>query len=91
MSIKTRTKYASKGGIELAVFKTLREVLIEVLSFGFGVAVLVLAHLLAVLLVDRFFLVHTVVYSAHKQAHNKENVHKGFTVELESIKIKIWR
>ena len=36
MFIKTRTKYASKGGIELAVFKAFREVLIEVLSFGFG-------------------------------------------------------
>ena len=34
MFIKTRTKYASKGGIELAVFKAFREVLIEVLSFG---------------------------------------------------------
>ena len=39
--IKTRTKHASKGGIELAVFKAFWEVLIEVLSFGFGVAVLV--------------------------------------------------
>ena len=72
--IKTRTKHASKDGIELAVFKAFREVLIEVLSFGFGfgVAVLVLAHLLAVLLIDGFFLVHTVIYDAHKQTHNKE-------------------
>ena len=31
MSIKTRTKYASKGGIELAVLKAFQEVLIEVL------------------------------------------------------------
>ena len=69
---KTGTKYASKNEIELAVLKAFREVLIEVLSFGFGVAVLVLAHLLAVLLVDGFSLVHTVIYDAHKQAHNKE-------------------
>ena len=72
MFIKTRTKYASKGGIELAVFKAFREVLIKVLSFGFGVAVLILAHLFAVLLIDGFSLVHTVIYGAHKQTHNKE-------------------
>ena len=57
----------SKDEIELAVFKVFREVLIEVLSFGFGVAVLVLVHLLVVLLVDGFFLVHTVIYDAHNQ------------------------
>ena len=56
----------SKGEIELAVHKAFREVLIEVLYFGFGVAVLVLAHLLAVLLVDGFFLAHFVIYGAHK-------------------------
>ena len=69
---KTGTKYASKDGIELAVLKAFREVLIDVLSFGFGVAVLVLVHLLAILLVDGFSLVHTVIYGAHKQTHNKE-------------------
>ena len=69
---KTGTKYASKDGIELAVHKAFREVLIEVLSFGFGVAILVLAHLLAVLLVDGFLLGHSVIYGTHKQAHNKE-------------------
>ena len=36
---KTGAKYASKDEIELAVLKAFREVLIEVLSFGFGVAV----------------------------------------------------
>ena len=72
MFIKTGTKHASNDGIELAILKAFREVLIEVLSFGFGVAVLVLVHLLAVLLVDGFSLVHTVIYDAHKQAHNKE-------------------
>ena len=70
MFIKTRTKYASNDGIELAVFEAFREVLIEVLSFGFVVAELVLVHLLAVLFVDGFSLVHTVIYDAHKQAHN---------------------
>ena len=70
MFIKTRTKHASKDGIELAVFKAFREVLIEVMSFGLGVAVLVLVHLLAILLVDGLSLVHSVIYDAHKQAHN---------------------
>ena len=58
--------------MELAAFKSFREVLIKVLSFGFGVAELVLVHLLAVLLVDGFSLIHTVIYDAHKQAHNKK-------------------
>ena len=44
----------------------------HILSFGFGVAELVLVHLLAVLLVDGFSLVHTVIYDTHKQAHNKK-------------------
>ena len=53
----------SKDEIELAVHKAFREVLIEVQSFGFG---------LAVLFIDGFFLVHTVIYGTHKQTHNKE-------------------
>ena len=69
---KTGTKYASKDGNELIVLKAFREVLPEVLSFGFGVAELILAHLLAVLLVDEFSLIYTVMYDAHKQAHNQE-------------------
>ena len=72
MFIKTRTKYASKGGIELTVFKAFREVMIEVLSFGLGIVELVLVHLLAVLLIDRFSLVHTVIYDVYKQTHNQE-------------------
>ena len=72
MFIKTGTKHASKGGIELAVFKTFREVLVEVLSFGLGVAELVLIRLLAVLLVDGISLVHTVIYDTYKQTHNQE-------------------
>ena len=50
--------------MELAVFESFREVQIEVLSFRFGVAVLVLAHLLAVLLINGFFFGHSVIYSA---------------------------
>ena len=72
MFIKTRTKHASKDGIELAVLKAFREVLIKVLSFGFRVAELILVRLLAVLLVDRFSLVHTVIYDAYRQTHNKK-------------------
>ena len=47
MFIKLGRNIQSKDEIELAVFKAFREVLIEVLSFGFGVAVLVLGLLLA--------------------------------------------
>jgi hypothetical protein len=59
-------KYASKDGIGLAIHRAFREVLIEVLSFRFGLAVLVLGLLLAVLLVDGFSLGHFVIYCAHK-------------------------
>ena len=91
MFIKIRTKHASKGGIELAVFKAFREVLTEALSFGFRVAELVLVRLLVVLLVDGFSLVHTVIYDAYKTTHNQEKRNKSFIVELESETIKIWR
>ena len=87
MFIKTRTKYASKGEIELAVFEAFREVLLEVLSFGFGVAELVLVHLLTVLLVDGFSLVHTVIYDAYKQAHDQEKEIKALS--LSSIQKRI--
>ena len=79
----------SKDEIELAVLKAFCEVLIEVLPFGFGVAELVLVRLLAVLLVDGLSLVHTVIYDAHKQTHNKKR-NKDFIVELKSETIKIW-
>ena len=72
MFIKIRTKHASKGGIELAVFKAFREVLVEVLSFGLGVVELVLVRLLAVLLVDEFSLVHTMIYDVYKQTRNSK-------------------
>ena len=83
-------KHASKDGIELVVFKAFRDVLIEALSFGFGVAELVLVHLLAVLLVDGLSLIHTVIYDAYKQTNNQEKRNKSFIVELESETIKIW-
>ena len=72
MFIKTRTKHASNDEIELAVFKAFREVLLKVLSFGFGVVELVLVRLLAVMFVDGLSLVHTVIYDAYKQTHNKK-------------------
>ena len=57
-----------KDGIELAVFVAFG----EVLSFGLGVAELVLVRQLAVLLVGGLSFVHTVVYDACKQAHNQD-------------------
>ena len=78
----------SKDEIELVVLKAFREVLIEVLSFRFELAVLVLAHLLAVLLVDGFFLVHTVIYGAHKQTHNKEKEIKILSLSSNRKKLR---
>ena len=72
MFIKTRTKHASKGRIELAIFKAFREVLIEVLSFGLGIAKLILVRLLTVLLVNGLSFVYTVIYDAYKQTYNQE-------------------
>jgi hypothetical protein len=58
----------------------LREVLTEALSLGFGVAELVLVHLVTV----GTFLVHSVSYDANKKAHNQAKELKAFIVELES-------
>ena len=77
--------------MNLPFTKPFGEVLIEVLSFGFGVAVLVLTPLLAVLLVDGFFLGHSVIYGAHKQTHNKEKEIKVLSLSSNRKKIKIWR
>ena len=71
MFIKTRTKHASKNGIELAALETFREVLIEVLSFGFGVVELVLVRLHAELFVGGLSFDHTVIYVVYKQSHNQ--------------------
>ena len=88
MFIKTRTKHASKGRIELVVLKAFREVLLEALSFGFGVAELVLVHLLAVLLVDGLSFVHTVIYDAYKQAHNQEKEIKVLSLSSNQEKFR---
>jgi hypothetical protein len=58
----------------------LREVLIEALSLGLGVAVLVLVRLVTV----GTFLVHSVSYDAIKQAHHQAQEVIAFIVELES-------
>ena len=76
MFIKTRIKHASKGGIELAVFVAFG----EVLSFGLGVAERFLILLLTVLLVDGLSFVHSVVYSAHKQAPNQYTGNKDLSL-----------
>jgi hypothetical protein len=78
--VKLGQKHASKGRIELAIIKCLREVLIEALSLGFGVAELVLARLITV----ETLLVHSVSYDANKQSHNQAKELKAFIVELES-------
>ena len=71
MFIKTRTKHASKDGIELAVFEAFGEILVEALSFGLGVAELVLICWLAELLDNGLSFIHTVVYDSYKQTHNQ--------------------
>ena len=88
MFIKTGTKHASKDEIELAVFKAFREVLIEVLFFGFRVAELVLVRLLAVLLVNGLSLVHTVIYDANKQT-NTQSRKKIKALSLSSVQKRI--
>ena len=65
--------------LQLVVIKAFREVLIEVLSFGFGVA-----HLLTVLLIDGFSLVHTVIY----YAHNKEKEIKILSLSLNRKQLR---
>ena len=84
MFIKTRIKHASKGEIELAVFESFGEVLVEALSFGLGVAKMVLVCRLAVLLINGFSFIHTVVYDANKQTHNQEKEIK--VLSLSSIR-----
>ena len=55
----------SKDEIELAFFEAFRDLLLAVRFFRLRLTVL-LGELL-----DRFSLVHTDVYGAHKQTHNK--------------------
>ena len=87
MFIKNRTKHASKDGIELAVFVAFG----EVLSFGLGVAELVLVLLLTVRLVDGFSFVHSVVYSAHKHTINTpENENLSLSSNRKHMKYRAW-
>ena len=58
--------------MELAVFVAFG----EVLSFGLGVAELVLVLLITVRLVDGFSFVHSAVYNAHKQALNQNRIYR---------------
>ena len=76
MFIELGQKHASKGGIELAVFVAFG----EVLSFGLGVAERVLILLLTELLVGGLSFVHSVVYSAHKQAPNQYTGNKDLSL-----------
>ena len=78
--IKLGQKHASKDGIELAVFEAFGEVLIKVLSFGLGIAELILVRWLTVLLVNGLSFVHTVVYDAHKQALNQDKETKALSL-----------
>ena len=55
----------SKDEIELAVFESFQEFLLAVRFFGLRLAVL-LGKLL-----DGFSLIHSGIYGAHKQTHNK--------------------
>ena len=71
----------SKDEIELAVFEAFREFLLVVQFFRLRLVVL-LGELL-----DGFSLVHTGIYGAHKQTHNKYKENKGFTIEFESEEI----
>ena len=86
--IKTRTETCIKGWIELAVFKAFG----EVLSFGLGVAERVLIHLLTALLVNGFSFAHSVVYNAHKQAHNQNTENKDLSSSSKRghIKYRAW-
>ena len=82
--IKTRTETCIKGWIELAVFKAFG----EILSFGLGVAELVLVHLLTELFADGLSFVHSVVYDANKHTHNQDTGKISFIVELGKERIK---
>ena len=71
----------SNDEIELAVFKAFREFLLAVRFFRLRLTVLLGEHL------NGFSLVHTGIYGAHEQTHNKEKRNESFIVELESGEI----
>ena len=80
--IKTGSKHASKGGIELAVFEAFRELLLAVRVFWLRLAVLLNK------LLDEFSLVHTGIYSAHEQTHNKEKEMKVLSLSSNQEKFR---
>ena len=88
MFIKLGQKHASKSGIELAVFEAFGEVLVEALSFGLGVAELVLVRWLVVLLINGLSFVHTVVYDTYKQTHNQEKEIKVLSLSSNRKQIR---
>ena len=90
MFIKTRAKHASKGGIELAVFESFGEVLVEALSFGLGVAELVLVSLARSTARQRALLrSHRGLRHIQTNTQSRKR-NKRFIVELESEIIKKW-
>jgi hypothetical protein len=66
VSQKHRIKYATKGGIGLAILKAFQEFLLSVWVLGLLLAVVGSKLRLVVLL-----LIHSVGYDTHKQSHNK--------------------
>ena len=73
----------SKDEIELAVFEAFRELLLAIRVFWLRLTVLLRK------LLNRLSLVHTGIYGAHEQTHNKEKRNESFIVELESEIIKV--
>ena len=65
MFIKLGQNMQSKDEIELAVFESFREFLLAVRFFRLRLVVLLGE------LPDRFSLVYTGIYGAHKKTHNK--------------------
>ena len=90
MFIKTGTKHASKGGIELAVLKAFREVLIEVLlrvrCRGTGPRSLARSTARRRVLPRS----HRDLRRIQTNTQLRKTI-KGFIVELKSETIKIWR
>ena len=75
-------------GLNLPSSKAFGEILVEALSFGLGVAELVLVHLLTELLVDGLSFVHTMVYDAYKQTHNQEKEIKVLSLSSNQRKLR---
>ena len=82
MFIKLGRNTQLKDEVELAVFKAFRELLLAVRVFRLRLAVLL------VKLLDRFSLVHTGIYGAHKQAHNKEKEIKVLLLSSNHKKLR---